>query len=357
MLAAVPSRPARLAFSYGLAAMLMADASPTPAQSEILDFDGVAAGEELGSALADVGDLDGDGFTDVAVGSPKFSDLGLVEHGKVTLFSGRTGLALGPPITGSQSMDNLGASVAAVGDVNGDGIPDFAVGSPGFGAMDEGRVEIFSGANLAVPATLVLHFGAAGDRMGSAVAGPGDVNTDGFPDMFAGAPLADTAGGADAGRARVISANFLFGATLIELDGAAAGDQFGSAVAGPGDVNMDGTVDLMVGAPLADPNGMDSGRADVHGGNFGAPLLFSLTGDAAGDQLGAAVAGAGDVNGDGTPDVMAGAPLADDGALVDTGFVRLLSGPAGAMLFETPGAAAGEFLGTSVSSAADLDGN
>ena len=106
---------------------------------------------------------------------------------------------------------------------------------------------------------------AAGDNLGRSVAGAGDVNGDGYADVIVGAPT--TRGGADAGAAYVYfggpGADDVADLTLL---GAAAGDYFGCAVAGAGDVNGDGYGDVIVGAYGNDAGGAAAGRAYVYFG-------------------------------------------------------------------------------------------
>ena len=136
------------------------------------------------------------------------------------------------------------------------------------------------------------------------------------------------------------------------MNGLAAGDLFGSSVAGVGDVDGDGLDDFFVGA-RQQVIGPGAGYATVFSGATGLPLPnLSLTGLAAGDQFGRAVAGAGDVNGDGVPDLIVGAPLADPGGLSSAGQVTVFSGATGAALpgltlnGSTPGASFGHSVAT-----------
>jgi hypothetical protein len=113
-----------------------------------------------------------------------------------------------------------------------------------------------------------------GDRFGEAVAVIGDVNHDGYADLLIGAPR-NGATGDYAGRVYLYS-----GADRTQLDfksGAAAGDNFGASVAGAGDVNGDGYVDYIIGAPYHDAVASDAGRAYVFSGADGA-LLYTFDG-------------------------------------------------------------------------------
>jgi FG-GAP repeat len=256
--------------------------------------------------------------------------------------------------TGDAAGDGCGSSVAPAGDVDGDGTKDVVVGHYGApGGTYAGRVRVYSGATGAVLFT--LQGSAAGDQFGASVDGAGDVNADGFADVIVGAPGANAAGN-DSGQARVFAGPG--GALLYTFNGGAAFDHFGCSVGGAGDLNGDGRADLVVGAFGADSNGLDSGTVKVYSGQTGAQL-FAFNGTTTGDWFGFSVHGAGDVNNDGVPDVVAGAPASDLGGEY-SGSVRALSGANGAVLFTIAGAGGlgggpGDLLGYAVSSAGDVN--
>ena len=305
----------------------------------------------FGYAVAGVGDVDGDGYDDVIVGAPQ-EDSTTLNAGTARVFSGFDGSTL-LTFDGASSPDRLGASVSAAGDVNGDGVPDLVVGGPSNfnnGNLEAGRARVYSG----LDGTLLHSFegGAFFDQLGISVSGAGDVDMDGRPDVLVGVHRAD-GGGVEAGSATLYSG--LDGSLIRSFLGSSAGDLFGQSVDNAGDVNNDGYPDQIVGARQDDDNGESSGTARVLSGLDGAPL-YTFAGDAAGDWFGLSVSGAGDLDGDGHDDLLVGAPQDDDGA-PDAGVVHVLSGLDGSVLTTLTGSAAGDWLGFSVRRAGDVDGD
>jgi hypothetical protein len=306
---------------------------------------GGAAGGWFGQSVDGAGDVDGDGADDVIVGAP----LGTPPEGSAHVVSGRTGAYLWS-WTGDAPGDRFGYAVCGAGDVDADGVPDLAVGAPlaDGGGTFAGRVRVFSGADGAV---LHTFDGAAWDQLGFSLGAVGDLDGDGRDDLAVGAPLADGTA-FNSGSAYVFSG--ASGAALYVLHGAAAGDRLGSVVRGAGDVNADGTPDLVVGIPAADVAAIDSGAVEVRSGVDGA-LLLAVSGTKAGEFLEVG-AGAGDVDRDGYADVLVGSPAAD-GTGPESGLARLVSGRTGLELRTFSGRATRDWFGAAVAAAGDTDGD
>lgn len=265
----------------------------------IYSFSGDSPGDQFGLSVSGLGDIDGDGYDDVIVGVP-YSDTAGTDRGEAFVFSGRTGLRLYTFWDGLG--DRFGWSVSSGGDVNKDGVPDIVVGEP-YGdstGTDVGIVYVYSGAT----GYQLYHFlgEAAGDNFGLSVASAGDVNGDGYADLLIGAPN-HTNGGS------VYIYSGKTGALLgaIYNPGPPVNDLFGYSVSGVGDVNGDGKGDFIVGAPQNDAGGSNAGRTYLYSGATGFPLLCTLTGEASSDYFGMSGAGAGDVDRNGVPDIIAGA--------------------------------------------------
>ncbi len=150
-----------------------------------------------------------------------------------------------------------------------------------------------------------------------AVSDVGDVDGDGYPDVMVGAS-AEVSGGS--GYVQVFSGkcgNVIF--TLPSIPSAVQA-AFGWSVSGVGDVNADGYPDMLVGAPIT-PTFFGMGQAELFSGMNGASLKKFLGPGQTGDRFGFSVSGAGDVNNDGVPDMMVGSPQYDNGFIVDAGLV------------------------------------
>ncbi len=322
------------------------------------------AGEGLGASVAGLGDIDHDGVPDYIGGAPAASPGGRAyawsgaTGALIHTFSGTATVACIVPFPCAPISEQLGASVAGPGDLNGDGTPDILIGSPTLtlsnAAIMTGGARVFSGASGA--ALFGINGGISWAVLGTSVAGGGDLNHDGIPDIVVGMPrisplpYGNTPGGT--GSIHAIAGGT--GATLWVASGSQSDDRFGTSIAIVGDVNGDGSDDVAVGAPGSSLGGVPTVR--VVSGQNGA-TLFNTPTPVGGDRFGAAVAAAGDVDGDGHLDVLVGAPQAFSGTALFAGKVYILSGLSGAVLRTYSSATAYDALGTSVAGCRSIDGD
>jgi len=317
--------------------------------------DGPDRGFTLGMSLAGLGDLDGDGVADLVAGASYSDPNGLISAGSAVILSGAAGDIV-RQFDGQTPNGQFGNAVAGTGDLDGDGIEDILIGASAEdpnGVPDAGSAYVFSGATGAL--LFRIDGPSESARLGTSIAGTGDVDGDGAGDFLVGAPQADPNGLTSAGSAYLYSG--ATAALIRRLDGPTAFAYFGCAVAGAGDVDGDGTPDILVGAPFASPNGLaNAGSAFLFSGATGG-LLRTFDGQAAFDQFGQAVGSAGDVDGDGIPESMVSAPRASANGLALSGSVFLFSGASGSPLFRFDGLAQGDQMGSVLSGAGDVDGD
>ncbi len=329
-------------------------ATTAGAQSVLHVMHGETDYDNLGQSVAGAGDVNGDGFADFIVGV-HLDDNNGNSSGSARVMSGRTGSLIWI-FNGDSVGDQFGWSVDGAGDANGDGHADLIVGARNDdpNGSNSGMARVFSGQDNSILYSFAGDSG--GDTFGWSVAGAGDVDADGFSDLIVGAN-GDDNNGSKSGSARVLSG--LTGSVLYTFSGDSAGDEFGYSVDGLGDVNGDGFGDVVAGAPDDDNLLSNSGSIRVHSG-FDGSVLYMIDGDVPtqtkGDQFGFAVAGTGDVNGDGVPDLVVGAPY-DDNNGDASGSAWVLSGVNGAALFVFDGDSSGDHFGRAVGGAGDVDGD
>lgn len=327
-----------------------------------------------GASLAFVGDLNADGLDDLVV-SASDSGAGLSDgavylvHGPV---AGTIDLSTASlKVTGEFALDYL-RSGARAGDVDGDGVADLLLGAEGNdeGGLDAGAAYVVLGANLGTTnvsnAYAKLIGEAAGDLAGASVAGLDDVDGDGVVDYLIGAPVHQGAPGVAAGAAYLVLGPFPPGTSDLEVSaavilGEAAGDWAGGSVGGAGDIDGDGLEDLLVGAVVNGEGGTRAGAAYLVLGTARGVVDLAqadakLVGESDYEYFGVQVAGRGDYDGDGTPDLLVGAwgyDLANGAAYVVSGTRRgtIDSGTADTKLLGHG------YAGNSVAYAGDVNGD
>jgi hypothetical protein len=364
-------------------------------------FVGESAGDQFGWKGRNAGDCNGDGVDDIVISAP-YKKVRGANAGRVYAFSGATGELLfardGAP------GELFGVGLEAAGDVNADGAADVIVGAT-LGGEGAGRAYVLSGRDGET--LLELSAREEGDYFGWKVAGVGDFDGDGHDDVAVGAPGSDEVG-RDTGRAYVFSG--ADGSLLVAVDGENPGDELGSCVAGAvwgeermlvigagdagprgggrvyvfeytdqdvfplfhieadetgvdlgrmflsivGDVNGDGVPDVYASDWENHARGKNTGRVYVHSGSDGERLL-TLTGEHSGDGFGIGSAQAGDVDGDGLDDLIIGAWRSSQGA-PSAGKCYLFSGD-GTLLEEYVCTAAGAAFGFDAVGMGDLDGD
>ncbi len=368
--------------------------------------------ENFGNSVCTAGDINADGYSDVIIGAPQYSVTSSSNEGAVYAFYGSaSGLSDSANwfMTGQQPGYKFGFAVYTAGDVNGDGYSDIIVGSPDSGKAD---VFHGSSSGLS-NASNWSYTGAAGSGFGYSVSSAGDFNGDGYSDVVVGAPGDTGMAFAFTGSPSGLSVNSVWsvisdGATNslgfnVRIAGDVNGDgysdlmicgyspkafvyhgspsgfpsnnnwtysggggSFGWTVAGAGDVNGDGYSDVVIGAPDYDNGATVVGRFFIfHGSSDGLPLTpnFIKTGTNSGSNIyrvGRCVASAGDVNGDGYSDVAVGINTGVF-AVSSFGGVEIYYGSSSG-ISSTPSwtkssNVSGDEFGTSVASAGDVNGD
>ncbi len=335
------------------------------------------AGGYLGYAVGTVGDVNGDGYADLVVGTLSY-DNGEVDEGAAFVYHG-SATGLGPSgtpanadwmVESDQGGARLGISAGTAGDVNGDGYADLIVGADMYtnGQTDEGAAFVYHGSSVGLTmgaANWTAESDQAGAYFGYSVATAGDVNGDGYSDVIVGASKYDN-GQTDEGAAFVYhgSAGGLSASPAWTAEGDRAGVEFGFSVGTAGDVNSDGYSDVIVGAWYYDNGQTEEGRAFVYHGSAGglstAPVWI-VESDQQGARMGNSVGTAGDVNGDGYSDVIVGAHDYDDGATDAVGRVYVYYGSVAGLPtiadWIVQGDQGSSYFGNSVGTAGDVNGD
>ena len=360
----------------------------------------LTGGDNFGSSIVDIGDLDGDGVNDLAVGAGK-DDEGGTNRGAVHIMYMNTDGSVDSTVEINDSTtngpdlannDQFGFGITNIGDLNGDGVNDLIVGANGDdeGGGARGAVHImFMNTDGSVDSTVEINSSTTNgptltnsDWFGGAVANIGDLDGDGVNDLAVGT-TGDDEGGDLRGAVHIMFMNTDGSVdSTVEINSSTTngptltnGDHFGKSVENIGDLNNDGVNDLAIGAHQDDDGGTDRGAVhilymntdgsvdstvEINDSTTNGPELEDE------DAFGRSVANIGDLDGDGVNDLIVGADK-DNAGGANRGTIHIIHMNTDGSVKSTveinnettngPSMRDQDFFGFAVANIGDLDGN
>jgi len=272
--------------------------------------------------ISGAGDVNNDGYNDVIIGSALENYAQYTNAGYARVYSGKDGSLL-YSYKGGKTRDYAGFSVSEAGDINKDNYDDFIITMSIKDSVGQGNglVIAYSGQDGSEIYKLNLYGSITSTKnFGNVIDSLGDVNNDSYPDLIIGAKQ-NFANGTQSGSAWIISGEN--GQVLYTYHGNTY-ERFGSSVSKVGDLNQDGYAEFAIGAENSAVNGEGSGYMRIYNGADGT-ILYHFEGSA-GSFLGSKASYAGDVNNDGLPDLIVGAPSANSPVTTSTGMAVVYSG-------------------------------
>jgi len=304
-------------------------------------FNGRSPEDQFGYEVDGAGDFNNDGHADFIIGSLSTSAVNRPSYARV--YSGKDGQLLRE--FSAPSGDTFGSAVRGAGDVNQDGWDDVIIGASR-GNSARGYAKVFSGKDSS---TLYTFTGTASNqRFGFSVSGAGDVDGDLFPDLVVGSLWDDSPTANNCGSIKVFSGKT--GQLLYTHYGATANEYFGDVVSEAGDVDADGHGDYMAMSARTTPNG-ENGIVRVYSGKTGTLLYTFLGPKTLFSRLGTAIDTFGDFNEDGHTDLVIS--LRRSG---QPGVGRVFSGRDGTIIGDIGGSPDSSFPG-SLAHLGDLNGD
>ncbi len=313
----------------------------------LYSFTGEATGDLFGVTVDGAGDVNNDGFADVIIGASR-NNAGGEDAGKAYIYSGQTGNML-YSFEGN-SNNNLGSHVSGAGDINNDGNDDFIV----FKTFDfvsdtlitSGWARVYSGktGDVLLEYPSYLHY---------SLTSAGDINNDGYDDLISGSSYYKSMYAPDSvGVGLSVTYSGKTGEILQSFAGELEGERIGASATGAGDLDKDGFDDIVYGM-----GSLGNTEAFVRSGQTGEVLFTFRSVENSGqysDAFGGKVAAAGDVNSDGFPDIIVGAPFTNFGGKF-TGRAYVFSGRTGGLLYSITGASDTSLVGWKISGAGDIN--